>query len=67
MTDLALPTKDRPRLPSATAARPHNTAPINPVLLHDDIVRPALCNDAILAGKRLPHSEHDTHGRHRTS
>ena len=66
MTHLAQPDTGHPRLPAAPA-RQRAAAPINPVLLHDDIVRPALCNDAILAGRRLPRNDHAAQDRHRTS
>lgn len=67
MTHLAHPDSSHPR-PSTTPARPRTAVPVNPVLLHDDIVRPELCNDVILAGARPRHSavRHDLGNLHAT-
>jgi hypothetical protein len=67
MTYLAWPDKGLHRLPSSPAGAGPATALINPVLLHDDIVRPELSNDVILAGNRSPCSDQATHGQYRTN
>lgn len=64
MTHLTLPVTNHPR-PPAAPAQPRAATSINPALFHDDIVRPELRNDAILASTRLPLSGQTTHIRHR--
>lgn len=65
MSHLALPVTSYLRLSTTPAHSPRAAAPINPVLLHDDIIRPELCNDAMLAGTRLRLSDQTTPIRQR--
>ena len=67
MTHLAWPEKGLQHLPDSPAGTRPTSASIKRVLFHDDIVRPELSNDAILAtsrdscGKPAAHSQHGTH------
>jgi len=53
-------------LPASPAGTRPTCAAINRVLLHDDIVRPELCDDAILATRHNSRNQPAAHSRHGT-